>query len=84
LHFDCAAHCVDHAAEFSNKSVAGALDDAPLVHGDGRVDEIAAQGPQPSQRAILVGACRLNPTTAAARIAASFRFSFIAAFSRAK
>ena len=37
-------------------AVAGALDDAPVMHGDGRVDQIAAQRPEPRQRAILVRA----------------------------
>ena len=37
-------------------AVAGALDDAPVMHGDGRVDQIAAQRPQPRQDAILVRA----------------------------
>ena len=37
-------------------AVAGALDDAPVMHGDGRVDEVAAQRPQPRERAVLVRA----------------------------
>ena len=37
-------------------AVAGALDDAPVMHGDGRVDQVAAQRPEPRQRAILVRA----------------------------
>ncbi len=56
LHFNCAAHRVDHAAELDEATVAGALDDAPMVHGDGRIDEVAAQRPEPRQRAVLVGA----------------------------
>ena len=36
-------------------AVAGALDDAAVMHGDGRVDQIAAQRPQPRQDPILVG-----------------------------
>ena len=56
LHLDGAAHGVDHAAELNEASVAGALDDAPVVHGDGRVDQIAPKRPQPRQCAILVGA----------------------------
>ena len=56
LHLDRAAHRVDSAAEFDQRSVAGALDDATVMHGDCRVDEIAAQGPQSSQRPILVRA----------------------------
>ena len=36
-------------------AVAGALDDASVVHGDGRVDQVAAQRPQPRQNPVLVG-----------------------------
>jgi hypothetical protein len=49
-----AAHRIDHAAELDDCAVAGALDDPAVVGGDGGVDEIAAQPPQPRQRAILV------------------------------
>ena len=56
LYFDGAAYGVDDAAEFGDQTVAGALDDPPIMHADGRVDEIAAQRPQASQRALLVGA----------------------------
>jgi hypothetical protein len=62
LNFDRAAHRVDHAAELDETSVAGALHDAPMMGGDGRVDEVAAQAPQARQRAILVGAGK--PTVA--------------------
>src|SRR5215469_15797280 len=41
LHFDGAADCVDHAAELEDDSVASALDDAAMMGGDCRVDEIA-------------------------------------------
>ena len=56
LNFDRAAHSVDHAAELDERAVAGALDDAPVVHGDSWIDQIAAQRPQPRQDAILVRA----------------------------
>ena len=36
LHLDRAAHGVDHAAELDEAAVAGALDDATMMHGDGR------------------------------------------------
>ena len=36
-------------------AVAGALDDAPMMHGDGRIDQVASERPQPRQNAILVG-----------------------------
>ena len=35
-------------------AVAGALDDAAVMHGDGGIDEIATEAPQARQRAILV------------------------------
>ena len=54
LHLDGAAHRVDHAAELDDRPVAGALDHAPVMHGDGRIDEIAAQRPEPRQRTVLV------------------------------
>ena len=56
LHFDCATHGVDDAAELDEAAVAGALDDAPVVHGDGRIDEVAAQCPEPRKGAVLVRA----------------------------
>ena len=43
LKLDRAAHRVDHASKFGEEPVAGALDDAPAVHGDGGIDQIAAQ-----------------------------------------
>ena len=46
LHLDRAAHRVDHAAELDDGAVAGALDDAAAMGGDGRVDEVAAKAPQ--------------------------------------
>jgi hypothetical protein len=54
LHFDGAAHRVDHAAEFDEAAVAGALDHATMMHCDGRIDQIAAQRPESRQDAILV------------------------------
>ncbi len=43
LHLDGAAHGVDNAAELDKNAVSGALDDAPVMRGDGGVDHIAAQ-----------------------------------------
>src|ERR1700733_1307130 len=54
LHFDRAAHGVDHATKLDNDAVASALDDAPAVGGDGRIDQIAAQAAQPRQSTIFV------------------------------
>ena len=77
LHFDRAAHRVDHAAELDENAVAGALDDAPMMNRDDGVDEIAAKRPQAHEDAILVccpqAGCGRRPPQA--RIAASFRVS---------
>ena len=56
LHLDRAAHGVDHAAELDDAAVAGALDDPAVMDGDGGIDQIAAERPQPRQDAILVRA----------------------------
>ena len=54
LHFDGAAHGVDDAAKFDDGSIARALDHAPVVHGDGRIDHVAAERAKPRQGAILI------------------------------
>jgi hypothetical protein len=56
LQFDRAVHRVDHAAEFDNGAISGALDDAAVVDRNGGVDHVAAQRPEPRQDAILVRA----------------------------
>ena len=56
LQFNRATHGVDHAAELDKNPVPGALDDAAMVHGDGRIDQVAAQRPEPRERTILVRA----------------------------
>jgi hypothetical protein len=56
LHLDRAAHRVDHAAKLDEAAVAGSLENAPVVHGDGRIDQIAAQPPEARQSSILVRA----------------------------
>jgi hypothetical protein len=56
LHLDRAAHGVDDAPKLDQSSVAGALDHATMMHGDGGIDQIAAQRPQPRQNTILVRA----------------------------
>ena len=35
-------------------AVAGALDDAPVMHGDGRIDQVAAERPKPRQGKLFV------------------------------
>ena len=47
LDFDGAAHGVDDAAKLDERPVAGQLDTAAVMQSDGRVDEIAAQSPEP-------------------------------------
>ncbi len=56
LHFDGAAHGVNHAAELDQVAVLCAPDDAAVMQGDGRIDQVAAQRPEPPQNAILVHA----------------------------
>src|ERR1700734_1690783 len=40
LHFECAAHRVDYAAELDDAAVAGALDDAAVMHGEWGINQI--------------------------------------------
>ena len=56
LDFNGAVHRVDHTAEFDDAAVAGALDDAPMVDGDGRVDQVATKRPQAREDSIFVRA----------------------------
>jgi hypothetical protein len=56
LHLVRASHRVDDAAELDEVAIAGALNDPPMMRGDGGVDQIAAQPPQPRQGTILVRA----------------------------
>ena len=51
-----AAHRVDDAGELDEQPVAGGLDDAAVMLGDGRVDQLRAQRLEPRERALLVGA----------------------------
>jgi hypothetical protein len=56
LHFEGAAYGVDHAPELDDRAVAGALHDAPVMHRDDGVDEIAAKRSQARKDTILVRA----------------------------
>jgi hypothetical protein len=38
-----ATHGLDHAAKLGDEPIAGALDDPPVMVGDGRINQIAAQ-----------------------------------------
>ena len=62
LHLDRATHRVDHAAKLDEAPVAGALDHAPVMRGDGGIDQVAAQPPKPRQRAVLI--CPGEPAVA--------------------
>jgi hypothetical protein len=44
----------DRAAELDDAAVAGALDDAAVMHRDGGVDQVAAKGPKANQDAIFI------------------------------
>ena len=55
LDFNGAVHGVYDAAELDDAAVAGALDDAPMVDRDGRIDQVASERPQPRQNPVLVG-----------------------------
>src|SRR5277367_9648 len=56
LHFDRATHGVDHAPKLDQSAVVRTFDDTTMMHGDGRVDQVAPQRPEPRQRAVLVRA----------------------------
>ena len=53
LDFNGVVHCIDDTAEFDDAAVAGALDDAPMVDRDSRVDQVAAKGPEPREDPVL-------------------------------
>ena len=54
LHRDGAPHCIDDAGKFDQQTVAGGLDDPPVMLGDLRIDELMAQRIQSSERAFLI------------------------------
>ena len=79
LQFDGAAHRIDDTAKFDDAAVAGALDDAAMMDGDRRVEQVAAQRSEPSEDAIFVRPGEPAITNdVRTRIAASFRVSLIA------
>jgi hypothetical protein len=49
---------VDDAAELDNCAVSSALDEAPVMHGEDRIDQVAAKGAGPSENSILVRASK--------------------------
>jgi hypothetical protein len=56
LHLDRTAHGIDHAAEFDENAVAGALDDAPMRRGVGGIDQIAAEAAKTRKSSLFLGA----------------------------
>jgi hypothetical protein len=54
LHRDRAAHRIDDAGKFHQQAVAGGLDDAAVVLGDFRIEQLAAQRFEAFVRAFLV------------------------------
>ena len=56
LHLDRAADGVDHAAELDDDPIARPFDDPPMVEGDGRINEIAAESPKARKSTLLIGA----------------------------
>ena len=76
LHLDGAADGVDDATKLDEAAIACALHDAPVMHGDRRVDQsLRSARSRASVRSSSAPASRLYPTTSAASIAASFRVS---------
>jgi hypothetical protein len=47
LDFNGAVHCVDYTPELDNCAIAGALHDSTVMHGNGRIDQVASERPQP-------------------------------------
>src|SRR5262245_25890692 len=54
LDFNRTANSVDHAAELDDEPISHAFHDASVVYRYSRIDQVAAERPQPRQRAILV------------------------------
>src|SRR5580700_9184514 len=49
-----ATHGIDDAAKLDDAAVTRALDDPAMMHGDGRIDQVAAKRSKPGKNAILV------------------------------
>ena len=83
LHLDRPAHRIDHAMEFDENAVAGALDDAPMRRGVGGLDQIAAEAAKTRKGSLFPAPVSwLEPTTSVTRIGTSFRVSLTAAHPR--
>jgi hypothetical protein len=72
LNLASATHGVDGAAKLDETSVAGALDDAPMMRVAGSTRSLRSPRRRANVRSSSEPARRLYPTTSAARIAASF------------
>jgi hypothetical protein len=68
-----AAQGVDHAGELDQQTIPGRLDDAAAMLGDARIDQLAAQRFQRSERPFLVSADKPRIAGYIARIAANRR-----------
>ena len=81
LHLDGAANGVNHAAKLDEDAIAGALDHASVMQRRwwGRSDRSGARAAAPASAPRRQPASLLYPTTSAARMAASFRVSAMAA-----
>src|SRR6516165_2321691 len=55
LHCQCAANCIDDAAELDESPVAGILDDPAAMLADFRLDDLAPTGYEAPMGAFLVG-----------------------------
>src|SRR5690242_8168243 len=55
LHLDGAAHGVDNAAKLDQHAITRAFDDASVVQGNGRIDQVTSESPEPRKRPLLVG-----------------------------
>ena len=76
LHLDGAAHGIDHAAELNDAPIAGALHHATVVDTMvGAIRSLQSVRSRASVPSSSLPVRRLKPTTSAARIAASLRFS---------
>jgi hypothetical protein len=54
LHFDRAAHRVDHAGEFGKEAIAGFIDDAAAMLGDLLLDQLSQVRLEPRMRTLLI------------------------------
>ena len=79
LDLDRTPHRVDRTTELDDRAVAGALTTAPVMGGDGWIDEISCGALSGAQGPILVGTGEPAITNDIRnQIAASFRVSLIA------